>query len=133
MVMPLDFSGMKKFEPVEKGRYPVVVVSSEIGTSKADKPKWSLQLEIEEGHPKAGQKLFVEHGLSPEALWAVARDHEALTGEKISSETGEFEFNAEVYLGLRSVADVEVDSKYDGTPRNQVKRLFPAASGKPQR
>lgn len=121
--IPLNFSNMKKFDAVPAQDYPIVCSEANIGTSKAGNPKLQLVLEIEEGE-KAGQKLWLEHSLLEESMWAVARSIEALTGEEISSETGEFNLDSDDLVGRRAVARVSIDDSYDGTPRNKVDRLF---------
>ena len=121
--IPLDFSNMTQFEPVPAGDYSVKVIESSYGTSKrASQPKWRMVFEVDEGE-KAGSRLWLEHSLQDQALWAVARSIKALTGQEISSETGQFGFNPETFVGLRATAVVDIDDSYDGTPRNRVKQL----------
>ena len=123
--MILNFSNMGKFPVLPDADYPVKVIESTQGSSKRQsQPKWHMRLQVLEG-PFKGQNVFLEHSLMEQALPFVARSIKALTGEDISSETAEFEFNPENYLGREAVAVVKIDDSYDGTPRNKVERLLP--------
>ena len=129
MGVPLDFSNVQDYAAIpsseENGEpYRVKVAESAMGSSKrSSQPKWRMTLLVVEPEAFAGRKLFLEHSLQDQALWAVARTIGALTGEEISSDTGEFNFDPEQYVGLEALAVVSVDSSYDGTPRNKVDRL----------
>ncbi|KKK91089.1 hypothetical protein LCGC14_2716460, partial [marine sediment metagenome] len=64
-----------------------------------------------------------------QSLWAVARVINALTGQEISSETGEFVLDPDEFIGCKAIAHVSVDDSYDGTPRNQIDSLSSVLTG----
>lgn len=118
------------FKPIPEGHYTVKVVESKAGRSKdGSKDNINIQMEILSG-PSAGKKAFNLFTLSPEnpnAVVSFFKDMKTfgLDATFFSAEPP-MEQVAAALVGKVVDINLVIDSSYDGTPRNKVKRILPA-------
>lgn len=117
------------FTPIPKGNYNVVVESAEYVFSKAGNPMFNLTLVVEDSEGFDGRKLwsrvvFTEKSVSMavDQMRALGIDQDLLA--QALSDNGDPAEVCRLLVDAPAVAKVEVDDSYDGTPRNNVKRLI---------
>lgn len=109
-----------------KGLYNCTIEKCEYKISKASKPMWSVQFNIDDGE-YAGKKLFAFISFSDKALPGTKT-----TIKRIAPEFATQAFNpktsADSMVGKPCRCKVDIDT-YEGTTRNTVKQILAAGIG----
>lgn len=130
--MMIDMSGVSEdagFACIPRGTYPAIVDEVTFGMSQSSgNPMWTWKFEISEGD-FANRKLFFHTVLVPDQL---PRLKKVLA--RVAPELLEGPFNpqevADQGLLVGKACQVRVDvRKYEGTDRNNVRDVLPAAEG----
>jgi len=114
----------QSFDPVPKGRYPVVVEECEFQISKSSgKPMWSLRFGITEGE-YSNRKLFTYMSFSEKALPTTKGNLAHLAPEFLE---GAFDprkvANEGTLIGRTCIANVGIEKGQDDQDRNVIKGL----------
>jgi len=136
MGFKVDLTGveLKSFDPVPEGRYRAKVSDLQYNEkSKASgKPKVQFVFDIIEGVDAntsgllevSGRKAFYEISLQEQSLWNLMRTLVAL-GDDPEGLDGAQEIEKEDYIGRECILLMGISIEYDGTPRQQTKRVEP--------
>lgn len=134
-----DFTGVeaKEFDPLPKGKYPVVVTAAPINEGQESGEAYIAWEFTVQGGDYDGRKAWLNTSLQPQALWSTKRVLLALgvPEEEVEGEIDDMEEFLEGVIGSEGVI-VVAHRKYQGETQQDVKRVLPSdtelgSGGKP--
>jgi len=119
-VVTVDFGGTSASGLIDKGIYPVKVVSAEAKQSQAGNPMVVFTLEILDGD-FAGRRVYLNNSLQPHALFGFRKTLESL-GVKVP--TSAMSIDLKKLVGASMNVQIEHD-EYQGQTKAKVAEVAP--------